>query len=83
MPRRGHYFYPVQSRSVQKNVIGRRSVNDKVPDVGGAGRYTVCEGRPQLYVAPHFHLISRETLQAANVRHQLIRGQLQLVEGRT
>ena len=54
---RGHCSNPVQSRSTQKNVIGWRSINDKIPDVGGAGRCTISEGHPQFYVPPHFHLV--------------------------
>ena len=52
MPWRGHCSNPVQSRSAQKNVRGWRSINDKIPDVGGAERCTVSEGHPQFYVPP-------------------------------
>ena len=82
MPQRGHCSNPVQSRSAKKNVIGWRSVNDKIPDVGGAGLCVVCEGHPQFYVPPHFYLVSCETVQVANVRYQMVGRQLQLVEGR-
>ena len=61
-------------RYAQKNVIGRGTINNKVLDVS--------KGCPQLYVSPHFYLVSRETIQAAIVRPQLVGRPLQFVEGR-
>ena len=80
VPWRGHCSNPVQSRSAQKNVVGWRRVNNKVPDVGSAGGCTVSEDCPQLCVPLHFHLVSWEVVQTSKVRPQLVGKQLQLLK---
>ena len=82
MPRGGYCSNPVQSRPAQKYVISWWSINNKVPDVSSAGSRAISGGRPQLYVSPHFSLVSREAIQTTIVRPQLVRRQVPFVEGR-